>query len=246
MKNLMYFLSFQIVMISSGFAAQPTLNSLKVQDLVSLMKTHSSPIAIYDVNVESTRDHVGIIPGAKLLSSSSTFDAEKELPSAKDTHLVFYCANTQCSASHAAAERASRLGYKNVSVMVDGIYGWKRAGQPTESISSAPQSLEPSTVSALTNFHSAIIVDVRENEERHEVVPNAQWMPMSKAQNTANWKDFEAKLPKDTTIVFHCAVGMRAKRAAEKLAADGYKTAYFQGPDQWKKAGLPLEKGPAQ
>jgi rhodanese-related sulfurtransferase len=196
-KNLLYFLSFQIVMISSGFAAQPTFNVLKVQELVSLMKTHSSPIAIYDVNVESTRDHVGIIPGAKLLSSSSSFGADKELPSTKDTHLVFYCANTQCSASHAAAERALHLGYKNVSVMVDGIYGWKHAGQPTESISSAPQSLEPSTVSALTHFHSAIIVDVREDEERHEVVPNAQWMPMSKAQNATDWKDFEARLRKE-------------------------------------------------
>jgi rhodanese-related sulfurtransferase len=34
-------------------------------------------------------------------------------------------------ASHEAARRAIKAGYKNVSVMMDGIVGWKAAGQPT-------------------------------------------------------------------------------------------------------------------
>jgi rhodanese-related sulfurtransferase len=34
-------------------------------------------------------------------------------------------------ASHAAARRAVKAGYKNVSVMADGISGWKEAGQKT-------------------------------------------------------------------------------------------------------------------
>jgi rhodanese-related sulfurtransferase len=34
-------------------------------------------------------------------------------------------------ASHEAARRAVKAGYKNVSVMVDGIMGWKAAGQAT-------------------------------------------------------------------------------------------------------------------
>jgi len=34
-------------------------------------------------------------------------------------------------ASHEAARRAIKSGYKNVSVMVDGIAGWKAAGEPT-------------------------------------------------------------------------------------------------------------------
>jgi rhodanese-related sulfurtransferase len=32
-------------------------------------------------------------------------------------------------ASHAAARRAVKAGYKNVYVMADGIVGWKEAGQ---------------------------------------------------------------------------------------------------------------------
>jgi rhodanese-related sulfurtransferase len=38
-------------------------------------------------------------------------------------------------ASHAAARRAVKAGYKNVSVMSDGIVGWKEAGQKTASVS---------------------------------------------------------------------------------------------------------------
>jgi rhodanese-related sulfurtransferase len=35
-------------------------------------------------------------------------------------------------ASHEAARRAVEAGYTKVDVMVDGIMGWKAAGQPTE------------------------------------------------------------------------------------------------------------------
>jgi rhodanese-related sulfurtransferase len=33
-------------------------------------------------------------------------------------------------ASHEAAGRAAEAGYTDVSVMVDGMKGWKEAGQP--------------------------------------------------------------------------------------------------------------------
>jgi hypothetical protein len=36
-------------------------------------------------------------------------------------------------ASHAAAERAIECGWKNASVMSDGLKGWKSAGQPVAS-----------------------------------------------------------------------------------------------------------------
>jgi rhodanese-related sulfurtransferase len=36
-------------------------------------------------------------------------------------------------ASHAAARRAVKAGYTNVSVMSDGIVGWKEAGEKTAS-----------------------------------------------------------------------------------------------------------------
>ena len=83
-----------------------------------------------DANGKDTRSTQGVIPGAVLLTSSSQYDV-KELPAAKDTKLVFYCANEKCGASHAAAKRAMENGYTNVAVLPAGITGWKQAGQPT-------------------------------------------------------------------------------------------------------------------
>jgi len=38
-------------------------------------------------------------------------------------------------ASHAAARRAVQAGYSDVSVMADGITGWKAAGKAVSSVS---------------------------------------------------------------------------------------------------------------
>jgi rhodanese-related sulfurtransferase len=37
-------------------------------------------------------------------------------------------------ASHAAARRAVKAGYTDVSVMSDGIEGWKNAGMETQAV----------------------------------------------------------------------------------------------------------------
>jgi rhodanese-related sulfurtransferase len=83
-----------------------------------------------DANGAETRNSLGVIPGAVLLTSSSQYSVA-ELPTDKDAKLVFYCANQKCSASHAAAERAIENGYTDVAVLPEGIAGWKKAGQPT-------------------------------------------------------------------------------------------------------------------
>ncbi|OGR94359.1 MAG: hypothetical protein A2V88_17135 [Elusimicrobia bacterium RBG_16_66_12] len=225
-------------------AARTRFKVLRIADLAAALKSATPPV-VYDVNVESTREHVGVIPGARLLSSSSKYDAAKELPADKNIPLVFYCANEMCTASHAAAEKAMAAGYADVSVMVDGIYGWKKAGRPCAALVAPARPLAPKAVSALVKDEGALIVDVREGEERHEVVAGARWIPMSRVKDDKAWADFTAGLPKDKTIVFYCAAGVRAKRAAVKLSAQGFKTAYFEGPDQWKAEGLPVEKGPA-
>lgn len=233
---------------------------LHVDDLAKQMESKKNAPTIYDANLESTRRFVGVIPGAHLLSSASDYDVTKELPKEKQNPLVFYCANTLCTASHTAAKRALAAGYKNVSVMVDGIYGWKNAGKPltkgpesttaatTSSQSSTGQEaatpVSPQDASALVSKKSAVIVDVRESEERHQVIHGALWYPTTKLKEEQQWLAFRTELPKDKTIIFHCAAGVRAKRMATKLAEEGYKTRFFDGPDQWEKAGLPLENGP--
>src|SRR5437016_1390385 len=62
-----------------------------------------------DCNGESTRKKEGVIPGAVLLTDDESF-ALGELPADKQKQLVFYCANTECGASHHAASKALTAG----------------------------------------------------------------------------------------------------------------------------------------
>jgi len=112
--------------------AEAAVKTVTVTQLAELQKDHKA--TVLDVNGQETRQQYGTIPGAILLTNFQSYDASKELPSAKDSKLVFYCANTQCSASHAAAEKAASEGYTDVSVLPDGIMGWKKAGKPTAAL----------------------------------------------------------------------------------------------------------------
>jgi rhodanese-related sulfurtransferase len=114
-----------------------TLKIIDVKGLAQEMADPKSDVVVYDANHPDTRTKYGIIPGAHLLPSADGFSVSQELPANKDANLVFYCANTQCMASHEAARRAIDAGYKDVSVMSDGIMGWKKAGQPTASVTNS-------------------------------------------------------------------------------------------------------------
>lgn len=83
-----------------------------------------------DANSEKTRKANGTVPDAIILTSSYKYELS-QLPEDKSKDLIFYCSNTNCTASDSAAERASTNGYENVHVMREGIKGWKDAGKPT-------------------------------------------------------------------------------------------------------------------
>ena len=114
---------------------KPTVKQVTVDELATIQKAKKA--AIYDANQPDFRVKNGVIPDAKLLSSAVKYDAAKELPQAKDSKLVFYCANEKCSASKTAAERAIEAGYVDVNILPVGLQGWKSAGKPTNKI---PQS----------------------------------------------------------------------------------------------------------
>lgn len=119
-----------LITLSTTLFANEKFKLIHAQDLEKLLQDQKAKVAVFDANNEKTRKKEGIIPGAKLLSSIDKFEV-KELPTEKNTTLVFYCANTQCTASHTAAERALENGYTDVNVMADGIQGWKKAGKPS-------------------------------------------------------------------------------------------------------------------
>ena len=99
-----------------------------VDDVAKANKAKSA--SLFDANTDEFRAKNGVIAGATLLTSASGYDLVV-LPKDKASKLIFYCANTKCTASHVAAGRAMEAGYTDVSVMSDGLMGWKSAGQPT-------------------------------------------------------------------------------------------------------------------
>jgi rhodanese-related sulfurtransferase len=113
--------------------ASAPIKSYTVQQLAQAKQAK-----IYDANNQDFREKNGTIPGAVLLTNYKSYDPAKELPTAKDSEIVFYCASTKCSASHEAADRALKAGYTNVAVMPDGLLGWKAAGNKVAPIK--PQS----------------------------------------------------------------------------------------------------------
>src|SRR5437016_267351 len=50
----------------------------------------------------------------------------------RDTKLVTYCANYQCSASGESARKLTQMGFKDVSAYEAGIVEWKQMGFPVE------------------------------------------------------------------------------------------------------------------
>ena len=100
---------------------------ISVSDAEKAFASGAVPI---DANVEKVRAENGAIQNAVLLTSASDY-ALTQLPPDKNKQLVFYCANTSCTASDIAAERAKASGYNNVYIMRAGIKGWKDTGNTT-------------------------------------------------------------------------------------------------------------------
>jgi len=85
-------------------------------------------VYVFDVNPTEIWAQ-GHLPGAIHIDSLSI---RRFLPHDKAATLIFYCANRLCLGSNGAAEQALRLGYRNVYVMPEGIFGWASSGRVME------------------------------------------------------------------------------------------------------------------
>jgi hypothetical protein len=88
-----YSFSLSTLLGGSGEQNLDTFKVIHVADLKALMENSKEHLHIYDANVDTTREKFGVIPGARLLSSSDNYSLDL-LPANKQAMLVFYCANT--------------------------------------------------------------------------------------------------------------------------------------------------------
>jgi len=106
------------------------------------------------------------------------------------------------------------------------------------------ERIDPKAAAALVDKGSATLVDVREQDEVSAgMAKQAQWFPMSKMKEPDAFKKFLATLPKGK-VIFYCAAGGRAGKAAEQAAALGYSVANMGGFKDWSAAGLPTKPKP--
>lgn len=126
MKEFFYALFFVLAAFTGLATAGEPVKEVTLEQVQKFVQEKSANVAILDANNSDARKDAGVVPGAILLSSYNQY-AITELPKDKNTALVFYCYNSYCQASHAAAMRAYQSGYKDVSVMKAGIAGWNKA-----------------------------------------------------------------------------------------------------------------------
>lgn len=125
MKKLLALVASGVLAVSVFAGEFPDISIKQVKAL-----SESKKAVIIDVNgSESYKE--GHVPGAL------DFEAIKDnlatsLPKDKNTEIVAYCGGPKCTAYQAAANAATKLGYKNVKHMSAGISGWKDAKQPLE------------------------------------------------------------------------------------------------------------------
>jgi hypothetical protein len=95
MKKLISVMAILPLFVGLAVAAETdeSFKIIHVQDLAELLSKQPNSTWIYDADPARVREQEGVIPGARLLSSSSSYDLS-DLPGSKDSKLVFYCHNT--------------------------------------------------------------------------------------------------------------------------------------------------------
>lgn len=84
----------------------------------------------------------------------------------------------------------------------------------------------------------AMLVDIREAEERDQIIPEARHLPLSGLRPDV------APLDHDQPVIFHCRSGRRTAMNAQQLrATTSAREVYLLegGFDAWAAAGLPVQ-----
>jgi rhodanese-related sulfurtransferase len=112
--------------------ARAELRELSIKEVDALIRAGTA--SIFDANPPDiyAKHHV---PTATWVPYNKI--TPELLPKDKNKQIVFYCAESLCTASSTAAKRAIALGWTNVYVMPAGIFGWLEAKMPTEKSSAS-------------------------------------------------------------------------------------------------------------
>ena len=107
----------------------------------------------------------------------------------------------------------------------------------------AVRRVTPAEAAQLVTDGQAVLIDVREPDEWADgVAAPAELLALSDLTGPRlTWKPFLEK-NRDKELVLYCRSGGRSGRAAQLLAAEGYRTANAGGFSDWTRAGLPTRR----
>lgn len=247
MKFIRFFGVVLCLALSGGIVASAEEQSNDVfkvvtsEELKTLIDAKTPGLVVIDARTPEEFQEVHIknaisIPVQQLESGKSILQAPK------DAKLVFYCNGVKCGKSGKAARIALGLGYKDVSVLTEGMPVWEEKGYALYAGPEYEKKVEitkiaPKELKTLLDSKpdTATLVDVREpNEFAEGHIPGAINIPAT---------GFAARsgvLDKGKRIIVYCNSGARsynAYRKLQKLAYPNIGQAIFA---DWKNEGLPI------
>lgn len=174
----------------------------------------------------------GAIPGAINIPDSQFDKMVDKLPADKATPLVFYCGGLKCVLSDKSADKALKLGYRNVATYPEGYPDWtERYGTPAAATASVPAAepakpsakLQPAkekgTATAASFIQvmkdspdSLLVVDVRDAKEfKAAAIKGSINIPIDQLEKKID------SLPAGKPLMFVCGTGGRAGEAYDMI-----------------------------
>lgn len=171
----------------------------------------------------------GFIPGAVSVPEKDLAGAKAKFPADLSAPVILYG-----SGAEAGFKTVRSWGYKETTVLRDGLEGWKQAGgqlmtgslETTISYVPKPRpgeiAIEEFKALAEKGAPDKIILDVRDPDEvANGMIRGAMNVPAGKITERA------AEIPKDKEIITHCTTGIRAEMAYDDLKELGFKVRFL-------------------
>jgi rhodanese-related sulfurtransferase len=103
------------------------MNDIRTLTTSELQQRLDRDSGLHLVNVQTDQFFNGeLIPGSRRAPLDSLTQGLASVP--KDADIVTYCAGPTCTQGEEAARQLLGLGYTNVRSYLDGLEGWKAAG----------------------------------------------------------------------------------------------------------------------
>ena len=233
-KAILLVAAAALLWLAPVWAQKPAWKEIRPEQLREMLDLNDDFMLINTMSYIECRDHA--IPKSVCIPCEAFDEHVGRLPRDKQRKLVYYCESDMCLRSYKSAGKALALGYTDVSVLKNGLPGWKTAGYETVSQERIPRkaiaSVKPVLLKRwLDEGKPLFLLDIRSEEVFAQGrIDEAVNIPFYRLDSRYH------ELPFDREIVLVDEMGFRSFLAACYLARKGFEaTRLFGGMDRWQK-----------